>query len=61
MIREATEKDLADILEIYNDAILNTTAIYDYTAHNLEERKQWFDEKKKMDAHYWCLKKITKL
>ncbi|CUU46238.1 MULTISPECIES: GNAT family N-acetyltransferase [Clostridium] len=47
MIREATEKDLADILEIYNDAILNTTAIYDYTAHNLEERKQWFDEKKK--------------
>ena len=30
MIREAVEKDLMDILEIYNDAILNTTAVYDY-------------------------------
>jgi len=49
MIRQATEKDLIDILEIYNDAILNTTAIYDYTEHTLEERMQWF-EKKKQDG-----------
>lgn len=49
MIRQATEKDLIDILEIYNDAILNTTAIYDYTEHTLEERKQWF-EKRKQDG-----------
>lgn len=50
MIREATEKDLMDILEIYNDAILNTTAIYDYTPHNFEERVKWY-EKKKQDGY----------
>lgn len=50
MIREATEKDLMDILEIYNDAILNTTAIYAYKAHTLEDRIQWY-EKKKQDGY----------
>lgn len=46
MIRAATEKDLTDILEIYNEAILNTTAIYAYKAHTLEDRKQWYENKK---------------
>ena len=50
MVRQATEKDLMDILEIYNDAILNTTAIYDYKAHTLEDRIQWY-EKRKQDGH----------
>lgn len=50
MIREATEKDLMDILEIYNDAILNTTAIYDYNAHTLDDRIQWY-KKKKQDGY----------
>jgi len=43
--REATIEDLPSILEIYNDAILNTTAVYDYKPHTLEMRKQWFDAK----------------
>jgi L-amino acid N-acyltransferase YncA len=47
MVREGTEKDLADILEIYNDAILNTTAIYDYTPHNIEDRIRWYEKRKK--------------
>lgn len=46
MIREATEKDLMDILQIYNDAILHTTAVYDYNVHTIEERKQWYEKKK---------------
>jgi L-amino acid N-acyltransferase len=46
MMREAKENDLMAILEIYNDAILNTTAIYDYKAHTIEDRKQWFEKKK---------------
>lgn len=46
MIREATEKDLKDILEIYNDAILNTTAIYAYKVHTLDDRTQWYEKKK---------------
>ena len=46
MIREATEEDLNNILDIYNDAIINTTAIYDYKPHTLEDRKQWYKDKK---------------
>ncbi|MFL0252101.1 GNAT family N-acetyltransferase [Clostridium neuense] len=45
MIRKATENDLAAILEIYNDAILNTTAIYAYKPHDIEERRQWYHER----------------
>lgn len=41
-IRAALETDLPAILEIYNDAIINTTAVYDYEPHTLEMRKQWF-------------------
>lgn len=41
-VRTATETDLEAILEIYNDAIMNTTAVYDYEPHTLEMRKQWF-------------------
>jgi L-amino acid N-acyltransferase len=41
-IRLATENDLPAMLGIYNDIILNTTAVYDYEPHTLEMRKQWF-------------------
>lgn len=41
-IREATEADLPAMLEIYNDIIVNTTAVYDYKPHTLEMRQQWF-------------------
>ena len=44
-IRHAEEKDLPQMLEIYNDVILNTTAVYDYEPHTLEMRKQWFETK----------------
>jgi L-amino acid N-acyltransferase len=50
MIRKATEKDLFDIIEIFNEAILNTTAVYDYKVHTLDDRTQWY-EKKKQDGH----------
>ena len=48
IIREAKETDLEAILEIFNDAILNTTASYDYIPHTLEMRKEWFKEKQKV-------------
>jgi phosphinothricin acetyltransferase len=41
-VRIAEEKDLEAILEIYNDAVLNTTAVYDYEPHTLDMRRQWF-------------------
>ncbi|TEB06088.1 N-acyltransferase YncA [Pelotomaculum schinkii] len=45
MIRQAVEKDLCEIMEIYNDAILNTTAVYTYKVQTIEERKLWFQKK----------------
>ena len=30
------------MLVIYNDIIINTTAVYDYTPHTLDMRKQWY-------------------
>lgn len=41
-IRAALEQDLEAMLEIYNDVIVNTTAVYDYQPHTLEMRRQWF-------------------
>ena len=46
MLREAMPKDLMDILEIYNDAILHTTAVYTYKPQTLESRQNWYDQKK---------------
>ena len=45
-IRKAIESDLPQLLIIYNEIILNTTAVYDYEPHSLEMRRQWFDAKK---------------
>ena len=45
IVRHATQHDLPQILEIYNDIIKNTTAVYYYEPHTLEMRGQWFMEK----------------
>ena len=44
-IRKAVEKDLEEMLVIYNDVIINTTAVYDYKGHTMEMRRQWFATK----------------
>ncbi|MFX3630009.1 MAG: N-acetyltransferase family protein [Ectobacillus sp.] len=41
-IRKATVEDVPGILEIYNDAVLHTTATFDLREQTLEERTQWF-------------------
>src|SRR5262245_11940701 len=43
-IRRAQIKDLEAITEIYNEAILTTTATFDTEPKSLVERKQWFEE-----------------
>ena len=43
-VRPATHADLPDLLAIYNDAVLNTTASYDYEPRTLEHRAAWFEE-----------------
>jgi L-amino acid N-acyltransferase len=45
LIRPAREADIAGILEIYNDAILHTTALYTYEPYTLPMMQQWFREK----------------
>ncbi|HNP22780.1 MAG TPA: N-acetyltransferase family protein [Panacibacter sp.] len=46
-VRPAIEKDLQQILDIYNDAIVNTTAVFQYDVHTIEMRREWFAQKQK--------------
>ena len=43
-IRQATLEDLGAITEIYNDAILKTTATFDTVPKTPEEQKTWFTD-----------------
>ena len=45
-IREAQEGDLPAILEIYNDVIATSTAIYRDEPATLEDRRSWFAARK---------------
>ncbi|MDD1369195.1 N-acetyltransferase, partial [Bacillus sp. MHSD17] len=46
MIRAARKQDVTYILDIYNDAILHTTAVYTYKPVTLENRIDWYEQKK---------------
>jgi L-amino acid N-acyltransferase len=48
-VRRAVRGDVPAILDIYNDAVLNTTASYDYEPRSLESRLAWFDEHERDD------------
>ncbi len=41
-IRPATLDDCPGILAVYNEAVLTTTATYDYEPRTLEHRRDWF-------------------
>ena len=43
IIRDAVHDDLPAILEIHNDAIRTTTAIWDEHEVDLADRREWFD------------------
>jgi phosphinothricin acetyltransferase len=45
-IREAHEKDLPAILDIYNDVVATSTAIYRDEPATLEDRRSWFAARK---------------
>ncbi|WP_417661712.1 GNAT family N-acetyltransferase [Pseudomonas sp.] len=44
-IDNATEDDLPELLAIYNDAVLNSTAIWNETTSDLESRRIWLRER----------------
>jgi L-amino acid N-acyltransferase YncA len=43
IIRKATIQDLRAITEIYNQAVLHTTATFDTAGKTVEEQRVWFD------------------
>lgn len=45
-IRPAETSDLDAMLAIYNDAIINTTAVYDYQPRTSDAQRQWFETKR---------------
>ena len=45
-VRNATEEDLPAMLEIYNEIIINTMAVWHEQPHTLEMREEWFSQKK---------------
>lgn len=49
IIRPADRVDVPAILEIYNDAVLKTTASYDYEPRSLAHRLAWFEDHQRND------------
>lgn len=47
-IRPAHMTDLPAILDIYNDAVLNTAASWDYEPATLEARTLWFEQHRQL-------------
>lgn len=47
-IRPATPNDLQAILDIYNEAVLNSTATAEYNPHTLEMRRAWYEEHQRL-------------
>lgn len=41
------ESDLPQMLDIYNEIITNTTAVFQYDPHSLVMRREWFAQKQK--------------
>ncbi len=53
LIRPAVREDCPSILDIYNEAVLTTTATYDYEPSTLERRLAWFDAHQRDNFAIW--------
>jgi phosphinothricin acetyltransferase len=47
IIRDAAETDLGSILDIYNEVIVNTTAVYSEQPHTMQMRTDWYQDRVK--------------
>jgi L-amino acid N-acyltransferase len=45
-VRDAIGEDIPAMLEIYNDIIANTTAVWHYDPHTLAMRREWFEQRR---------------
>lgn len=60
-IRLANENDLPVMLAIYNDIILNTTAVWHNEPHTLQMRVEWFATKKEQGYPVFVAEEDAKL
>lgn len=51
-IKEANEKDINGIFNIYNDVILHSTAIYEEEIMPFNKQVKWFTDKKNLDIQF---------
>lgn len=58
VIRDALPDDLPGILEIYNDAVLNTTAIWNERPVDLANRQAWYAARQSQ-AYQFCWPSTT--
>lgn len=49
-IRDARSEDVPAMLAIFNDAVLNTNAVYDETPRTLAAQQEWFAQRQ---AQHW--------
>jgi phosphinothricin acetyltransferase len=47
LVRPAEPSDLPGILAIYNEVVATSTAIYAYDPSTLDERRQWFESRRR--------------
>jgi len=45
LIRQATEADLTNILDVFNDALINTTAVYQDVPQTPDIRLKWYRDR----------------
>ncbi len=60
-VRQATEKDMTAVLEIVNDEILHSTAIWDYDVRTLDQQKTIFTEKKEKGFPFLVAEKNNRI
>lgn len=61
MIRDCSEDDLAGMLEIYNDAVQFTTAVWNNAVIDLENRRRWLRDRTSQGYPALCAVEAGKL
>lgn len=59
LIRPAVRGDCPGILAIYNEAVLNTTASYDYEPRTLAQRETWFEVHEREDLPIFVAERLA--
>ncbi|MBX9571492.1 MAG: GNAT family N-acetyltransferase [Candidatus Obscuribacterales bacterium] len=61
LLREAEERDLPRITEIYNQSVLSSTATFDLVEEKLEARQRWFQEHQKDGLPIFVIEKDSSI